>query len=188
MGSEELQYVLGASGAISGLMAMSLIWAPKNEVQLVGFYILIFVIRPFSWDVTILGMATFYIFLDFFFAWLQGFQLSTQLIHSLGAGLGFSIGLLLLKYDLVDCENWDVFSVWAGHPGNRRKRRRPNEESSLGICSPPELAHLGKAPSRKGMEREMGTERSARRRSARSSRSASPTKSRWRRWASTTNS
>lgn len=147
MGSEDIVYVLGASGAIYGLMAMSLVWAPQNEVKLVGFYILIIMIRFFSWDVTILGMATFYIFLDVFFAWLQGFQLSTQLIHSLGAGLGMSIGLLLLKYDLVDCENWDVFSVWAGHPGKSAEEVAAQPKSRRSeYVPPPELAHLGKAP------------------------------------------
>ncbi len=89
--------------------------------------------------------------MDFFFAWLQGFQLSTQLIHSLGAGLGFSIGLLLLKYDLVDCENWDVFSVWAGHPGKSAEEvaAEPKNRRSEYV-PPPELAHLGKAPLAEG--------------------------------------
>src|SRR5690606_35824232 len=33
LGLEEVNFALGASGAIYGLMLMSVIWAPRNEVQ-----------------------------------------------------------------------------------------------------------------------------------------------------------
>ena len=40
--------------------------------------------------------------------------MSTALLHTAGALVGSGVGLWMLKTDRVDCEGWDIFSVWAG--------------------------------------------------------------------------
>ena len=40
--------------------------------------------------------------------------MSSEVLHLIGAGVGFPIAILMLKRGLVDCEHWDIFSVWAG--------------------------------------------------------------------------
>jgi membrane associated rhomboid family serine protease len=111
---------LGASGVIFGLMAISLIWAPENEVECLwvfsGWFSLI---RTTSFDISVRSLAIWYIGVNLFFGWLLGFRVSTPLLHSLGAVLGLVIGIVMVKLSWVDCENWDLFSVLAGRGGRR---------------------------------------------------------------------
>lgn len=104
---------LGASGAIYSLMALSLIWAPANELSV----ILLIFLRPFRFEVTVLKFAVFYIGLDFLLAWAQGFTMSTALLHTAGAITGAIVGVVMFKMGLVDCEDWDLFAVMSGHYG-----------------------------------------------------------------------
>jgi len=120
LGLDKPEYGLGASGAISGLLAIALVWAPLNEVQIVGLF-WFFIIRPFSFDLAVVWCAGGYIALDVLFAWLQGFQLSGELAHVIGAVMGGVLGVVLLNRNLVDCENWDVFAVLEGRKGKTRE-------------------------------------------------------------------
>jgi len=43
-----------------------------------------------------------------------GITITTAILHLMGAGIGFGVGIAMLKLDWVDCENWDFFSVRAG--------------------------------------------------------------------------
>lgn len=104
---------LGASGAIYSLLAMSLVWAPKNELTIVG----LIGIRPVSFEITIMWFACFYIGLDFLVATLEGFSMSTAFLHTAGAVTGFVFGIALFKLRKVDCEDWDLFSVLSGNYG-----------------------------------------------------------------------
>jgi hypothetical protein len=38
--------------------------------------------------------------------------MSSQFLHLMGAATGFIIGTVMVKKKWVDCENWDLFSVW----------------------------------------------------------------------------
>ena len=40
--------------------------------------------------------------------------MSSEVLHLVGAGVGFPAAILMLKLDWVDCEHWDLFSVWSG--------------------------------------------------------------------------
>jgi hypothetical protein len=42
----------------------------------------------------------------------------------LGAILGFVLAVVLLKNHWVDCENWDLFAVWEGRLGQKKKPER----------------------------------------------------------------
>ena len=112
--------MLGASGIVFGLMAMCLVWAPRNELQC----ILLFRIIPVEFDFPILSVAAFYIAIEVLFLALKRMAISSELAHCGGAILGFGLGVFLLKFGFVDCENWDLFAVLEGRQGQSKQEAR----------------------------------------------------------------
>jgi membrane associated rhomboid family serine protease len=101
---------LGISGVIFGLIAIAWIWAPDNEVDVL---LLLFpFIRHFDVRVRTLGLI--YIALEVLSAMLNGFAMSTPVLHLLGAAAGLPLGIVMLKKGWVDCEGWDWFSRRSG--------------------------------------------------------------------------
>ncbi len=98
---------LGASGVIFGLMAIAIIWCPRNEVSCFFFLFLI----PWVISVPIYGLALFYIILDLVVIGLVGLDAGTSVLHVLGALVGAGVGLVPLKAKLIDAEGWDLFSL-----------------------------------------------------------------------------
>lgn len=112
----EPSFSLGASSAIYGIMAIALVWAPKNEVNCFYFFgfwlmgmadvpIMIFVLIYLGFD--FLGMALNYV--------ASGNLMGTGLLHAMGAFIGLPVGIGMLKKKMVDCEGWDLFHVWHGN-------------------------------------------------------------------------
>jgi hypothetical protein len=62
-------------------------------------------------------------------AWLTGFVVSTEMLHLSGAGLGFVVGMAMLKLKLVDCENWDLLAVMADRAGESAEQRKQRDET-----------------------------------------------------------
>ncbi len=122
---------LGASGAIFGLLAMCLVWAPRNEIQCVA----IFRFLPIDFEFPILGFAAFYIGMEVFFLALRGFRHSSELAHVGGAVLGFGLAVVLLKLKLVDCENWDLFAVLDGRQGQTKAQARRTRAAARRVPS-----------------------------------------------------
>jgi membrane associated rhomboid family serine protease/uncharacterized protein YciI len=100
----------GASAIVYGFMAMSLVWAPENEMHC----LLLVSIHPWMFDVRIKVMVAVLLALELLTMTLAGVALTSAALHLMGAALGFALSIGMLKAKLVDCENWDVFSVWAG--------------------------------------------------------------------------
>jgi hypothetical protein len=48
--------------------------------------------------------------------------MSSQVLHLLGAATGFVIGTVMVQKKWVDCENWDLFSVWQGRHAMTREQ------------------------------------------------------------------
>ncbi len=105
---------LGASSIIFGLMAMSLLWAPKNDVSCVFVFLIFFYFRVFFFDVTVMTLAGVLILVNTVGSIVTGLGMSSMLLHTMGTLIGGAVGLWMLKTDRVECENWDLFSVWAG--------------------------------------------------------------------------
>ena len=112
-------FSLGASGVLYGLIAIAMIWAPENEVSISYAYVFFF--RPFwgTFQVGILGLAFFTIGLEFLIAAFSMFQMSSAVLHLMGAIPGFVIAVLMIKLRQVDCEGFDMLSIWAGKRGQR---------------------------------------------------------------------
>lgn len=109
----------GASGVIFGLMAIALVWAPKNEVTFTGVFTYgFYAMRGYSFEVTILTLAIYYFSLQAALVFFTGFAMSSAMIHILGAVVGFFVGVVMLRQGWVDCENWDLFAVLAGTHGS----------------------------------------------------------------------
>jgi membrane associated rhomboid family serine protease len=100
----------GASSAIFGLMAIAMIWAPKNELT-VFYWILM---RTGIADISIQTFAVMLLVFNVLMAMFLRFQVSSELLHLVGGGIGAFLGWLYVKRKWVDCENWDLFSVMAG--------------------------------------------------------------------------
>lgn len=112
----------GASSIIFGMLAMSLVWAPKNEVT-----VLLFIgFRAVTFEATIMSFSAWYIGLEILTATFEGFSIATSTLHLMGAAAGFGLGTLMLKKDLVDCEDWDLFAVLSGNYGSRARDRYGN--------------------------------------------------------------
>ncbi len=111
----EPSYVLGASGIIFGLMAMSMIWAPKNDLSCFYLIFVGFRIITGTAELAIYVFALLQLFLEgvsmvlMFLIW--GDPMSSAFLHISGASWGLLAGILLVQARWVDCEGWDVFSL-----------------------------------------------------------------------------
>lgn len=118
-------HALGASSCIFGLIATALIWAPKNDLSIWYFFSVGFMWRTGTAEVPVMVFAGAYFCWELFAGWLEGFDVSTPVLHLAGffAGLPLAVGMISLR--LVDCEGWDVFNVWRGNVGAFRKKKEP---------------------------------------------------------------
>ena len=101
----------GASLIIYGLMAIVLVWAPRNEIHCVWIGL-----RAGTFEFEYLYFCGFYIATEILSAVfsIRGFEVSSEIGHATGALIGFGFGTLLVRQNWVDCENWDLYSVLAG--------------------------------------------------------------------------
>lgn len=118
---------LGASSIIYGLLAIAMIWAPMNEMSCV----FLIIIRPIMFEVTLYTLAIVAVLIELGTSLLSGMALSSSILHLMGAFLGFGVGTAMLKWGWVDCEGWDVFSVWSGRPDDDRKEEKEAAERLL---------------------------------------------------------
>lgn len=100
----------GASSAIFGLMAMALIWAPRNDIT-VGYT---WIMRTGLIDIPILQFSLWMIVLQVLLAFTFRFHVTSEILHLGGALLGAAIAWQFLRRGWVDCEHWDIFSVMKG--------------------------------------------------------------------------
>lgn len=114
LAAETASYAGGASGVIYALMAISLIWAPRNDIDVFYFFFFGLWLRSGVFQLSVMAFSFFFIGLDLVLAAFNHFQMSSEVLHVLGAAIGFPVACLMLKWNLVDCEGWDAFSLWRG--------------------------------------------------------------------------
>ncbi len=104
----------GASAIIFGLMSISLIWAPQNELSV--FYWLFFRFVG-VFDLSVVAFAALKMLMSgliIIIFLMIGFPPGGELLHLMGAGIGAVVGFVYLKAKLVDCEGWDILTVISG--------------------------------------------------------------------------
>ena len=103
---------LGASAIIFGLMAMALVWAPKNDL-IIGYWLPGIGVGVF--DVSILTFSIIVVAIQGLLLWwvtsTTDLIMSSPLLHLLGAMIGLVVGAVMWWRGWVDCEGWDLFSV-----------------------------------------------------------------------------
>ncbi len=104
----------GASGVIFALMGIALIWAPENEFEVVWMYGIGMFVRTGTCQLSVLFLSAFHMVVNFIQAAFISFEMSTPVLHLMGAVIGLPIGLLFLQKNWVDCEGWDILSIWRG--------------------------------------------------------------------------
>jgi membrane associated rhomboid family serine protease len=119
LGASEPGYVLGASAIIFGLMAIAMVWAPLNDLTCFYFFMLGFRIFTNITQIPIWVFALLQLLLQaggMALAWMiHGDPMSSELLHLSGAFWGLLVGIGMVQAGLVDCEEFDIFSL-------RRKR------------------------------------------------------------------
>ena len=116
---------IGASGVISAFLGLAIIWAPKNEFTIFGIFWMGWIFRVFNTELAILTAGLIYIGMQIatmaveFLLW--GVNVSGEVLHMLGLGLGLLAGMLSVKLHWVDCEHWDLFAVWEGRAGKSKQ-------------------------------------------------------------------
>lgn len=111
---------LGASGAIYALLGIALVWAPANYftcMLLIGLRIVMF-------EMSILNFSLFYFVIQACLVFWTKFAISSELLHLTGLAMGFGCGVFMLKRNLVDCEDYDLFKVLAGREGEKSPRKK----------------------------------------------------------------
>lgn len=110
---------LGASGVVFGLIAMAMIWAPENEIQITCCGLFFFRPFAFNFDVSVSTLAFLMIGMEYLIAAVTGFQMSSAILHLMGTVPGFLIAFFMLRWRLVDCEGYDLISIMKGKRGQR---------------------------------------------------------------------
>ena len=110
---------LGASGVIFGMLAIIMIWAPENKVNLTYCGLLLFYPVFGTITVSIVGFCFFMIGMELLTAWFSFFKMSSAMLHMIGVMPGLVIGYVMVKKRMVDCEGYDLMSVHSGREGQR---------------------------------------------------------------------
>jgi membrane associated rhomboid family serine protease len=122
---------LGASGIIYGLIAVAMVWAPRNELSCVLLWYRFTTIdlpvatyAAISIGIELLLSATTMLARGTFLA------MTSQVLHMMGAATGFVVGAVMVRWKWVDCENWDLFSVYQNRHMMSREQLAAEELSS----------------------------------------------------------
>lgn len=119
---------LGASSIVFGLMAIAFVWAPRNDLEMAyGLWLpFLCVSRIGSFHLSVLAMSVLMVVKELLLAVWWRFPIGSELFHLVGAALGFGAGVSMLRAKWVDCEGWDLISLW-------RRRSKPRSPPSLPV-------------------------------------------------------
>jgi membrane associated rhomboid family serine protease len=124
-------HAAGASAVIYGLLAVCMVWAPRNELNCTVIFLVGFRALVFHWDLFYTTVALLYIgeqvFGLVFWGAVGGKIMVSEMGHLSGAFWGTVVAIVLLKAKLVDCEGWDLFALWAKRRDLAQKWRKREE-------------------------------------------------------------
>lgn len=119
---------LGASAAIFGILGIAVVWAPRNEFDVFWF----FGLRTGSIEVPIVMYALLVLTIEGISIAVNGFSMSSGVLHLMGLVLGLAVGYVWLRRRWVDCEGWDLINVWQGNEvGNQADQQQDDQARQL---------------------------------------------------------
>lgn len=125
---EGQEWLMVGTATLFALMGLAVVWAPENDIDFyyAYFYSYFFVYRAGSGTVgiAITSIALLVCFINLIFACLASSLWTTPMLNFTLLGMGITVGIALVKLDLVECENWDLLSVLSGRPSGPPKRKR----------------------------------------------------------------
>lgn len=146
---------LGASAAIFGILGIAIVWAPRNEFEVLYH----FGFRMGTTEVPILMFGFLQFAIEVFNISMGQFGVSTGMLHLMGFALGISVGFVWLVRGWVDCEGWDLMTIMKGMEGRDLENERLEKEAAELVDSthrprsetavrmrPPKLKDKGKPP------------------------------------------
>ncbi len=97
----------GASLVVFALLGMVLVWAPKNEISCLWIGL-----NAGTFEMEYVYFCGFKIGAEIIGSVIgaQGYEVTSEIAHALGAILGFGVAAAFVKLNWVDCENWDLFA------------------------------------------------------------------------------
>ena len=104
--------------------------------------------RPTTMDIPLYSLGVFFIFIELLTSFFAGLTFGSQVLHLMGAGIGFGVGVVMLKKGWVDCEGWDLFNVWAGTQHKERDQQAEAAEKIVREAQTRHLANLAGGPRR----------------------------------------
>jgi len=133
-------HAAGASAVVYGLLAVCMIWAPRNELNCTAILLVGFRVLVYQWDFYYTTVALLYVGQEIF--WLivggavGGKLMLTEMGHLSGAFWGAVLAVAMLKANLVDCEQWDLFTIWSrwrklGRDWKKRGEQLERQKESL---------------------------------------------------------
>ena len=118
--SDHVEHAAGASAIIFGLLAICMVWAPRNELNCTFILVLGFRVFVYHWDLYYTTVALLYFGEQVFglaLGGLTGRAVISELGHLSGGLWGTVLAIVLLKAGWVDCEGWDLFALWEKRKG-----------------------------------------------------------------------
>src|SRR5262249_38514643 len=101
-------HAAGASAVIYGLLAICMIWAPRNELNCTVILIVGFRVLVYQWDFYYTTVALLYIGTELlglvFWGAVEGRVMVSEMGHLSGAFWGAVMAVVLLRLRVVDCE------------------------------------------------------------------------------------
>jgi len=122
----------GASVAITGIMAVALLWTPRNRIR---FFYWVFAAAGTA-EVPLIALTGVFLGFDALIVLFSGAVTSAALFHTMGAFCGLGAGVFMLRRNLVDTGGWDLLSLrasrghapgWQAGMGGNPEPRSPRE-------------------------------------------------------------
>jgi membrane associated rhomboid family serine protease len=143
-------FTVGPGPITMAMLGIALVWAPRNELNC----ILCIGWRYMDVDLYVSTYVGVCVVIELLFGYLALLLLAAMEMLPMAAGVvlhlsglltGFGLGLVMLKLKWVDCEDWDLFSVWQNRHTKTREELAEealnSEEAKAKIASHFERMH-----------------------------------------------